>query len=64
MSAGSTKPRLRMVDGQIVSVRVKETPIEAARRRFGQPFAHQTGSTWKPRAVPLLVEWMQSRGRS
>lgn len=53
-----------MVDGQIVSVRVKETPIEAARRRFGQPFAHQTGSTWKPRAVPLLVEWMQSRGRS
>lgn len=34
-----------------------------ARVRHGKPFAYETGSSWKPRSVPLLTEWMQSRGK-
>ena len=37
--------------------------VAIARQRHGKPFAYETGSGWKPRSVPLLTEWLQSRGR-
>lgn len=33
-----------------------------AREKFGRPFAHEPGSDWKPRATPVLTEWMQRKG--
>jgi len=36
--------------------------LEEARRKFGQPFVHEPGATWKPRATPVLLEWMQNGG--
>jgi hypothetical protein len=41
---------------------VREKKICLARERHGKPFAHESGSEWKPRAIPVLTEWMQSRG--
>ena len=57
------KPHLKMVSGEIVSVTRPLSRIEVARARFGQPFAHEPGAKWKPRPVPVLTEWMQSRGK-
>ena len=37
--------------------------VTIARQRHGKPFAYESGSNWKPRSVPLLTEWLQSRGR-
>ena len=37
--------------------------VSIARQRHGKPFAYESGSTWKPRSVPLLTEWLQGRGR-
>jgi len=37
--------------------------VAVARQRHGKPFAFESGATWKPRSVPLLTEWLQSRGR-
>jgi hypothetical protein len=37
--------------------------VAVARQRHGKPFAYESGSNWKPRPVPLLTEWLQSRGR-
>ena len=37
--------------------------LHTARQRHGKPFAFESGSNWKPRQVPLLTEWLQSRGR-
>ena len=33
-----------------------------AREKFGRPFAHEPGSDWVPRKVPVLTEWMQNKG--
>lgn len=33
----TTKPRLRIVNGELVPV-VNESPLEAARRKYGRPF--------------------------
>ena len=38
--------------------------LEEARKRFGQPFVHEPGATWKPRATPVLIEWMQKGGHT
>jgi len=35
--------------------------VDQAREIFGRPFAFEQGTTWKPRSVPLLTEWMQTR---
>ena len=40
---------------------VREEKICEARKRHGKPFAHESGAEWKPRAVPVLTEWMQHR---
>ena len=42
---------------------VREEKICEARKRHGKPFAHEAGSEWKPRAVPVLTEWLQSQKR-
>ena len=42
---------------------VREEKICQARERHGKPFAHEQGSTWVPRAVPVLTEWLQQQGR-
>ena len=42
---------------------VREEKILQARERHGKPFAHEAGSEWKPRAIPVLTEWMQQQGR-
>lgn len=57
----SEKPHLRIIAGRPVTVDRRESAIEAARRRFGRPFAHEPGSDWKPRQQPLLIEWLASR---
>lgn len=66
--AANPKPRLRLtsIGDQMVPVEVApaETPLEAAKRRFGQPFAHEPDTKWQPRAVPFLTEWLQKRGRA
>ena len=42
---------------------VREEKICQARERHGKPFAHESGSEWVPRAVPVLTEWLQSQKR-
>ena len=42
---------------------VRQEKLCQARERHGKPFAYEAGSNWKPRSVPLLTEWLQSRGR-
>ncbi len=50
-------------DAQHVLDAVRAEKVLMARERHGKPFAYETGSGWKPRSVPLLTEWMQSRGK-
>lgn len=60
------KPHLKSVNGQLVIAErqpQRESAIDAARRRFGQQFAHEPHSSWKPRSTPLLTAWLQTRGR-
>lgn len=56
------KPRLAIRDGKPVVIKAVD-PVERARQRFAQPFAHEPGSKWKPRSTPYLTEWMQTRGK-
>jgi hypothetical protein len=42
---------------------VREEKLLEARERHGKPFAHEQGSTWVPRAVPVLTDWLQKQGR-
>ena len=42
---------------------VREEKLLEARERHGKPFAHEVGSKWVPRAVPVLTEWLQHQGR-
>lgn len=37
---------------------VHRQKLEAARKRFGRPFAHQPGTDWKPRTTPVLLDWL------
>lgn len=57
-----TKPRLKIVEGRHVEVTDRETPVQAARRRHGKPFAHEDGSDYRPHEVPVLTRWMQAGG--
>jgi len=50
-------------DEQHVLDAVRAEKVLMARERHGKPFAYEAGSNWKPRQVPLLTEWLQSRGR-
>jgi len=42
---------------------IRAEKVCQARQRHGKPFAFESGAAWKPRSVPLLTEWLQSRGR-
>lgn len=57
----SAKPHLRIVEGKAIKVEARESAVDAARRRHGKPFAHETGTTFKPRSTRLLTEWMATR---
>jgi hypothetical protein len=50
-------------DEQYALDAMREEKICQARERHGKPFAHEQGSTWVPRAVPVLTEWLQHQGR-
>lgn len=60
------KPHFKVVANRPVQVeRPQSSPaVQAAREKFGQPFAHQKGSTWKPRETPFLLEWLTKKGRA
>lgn len=53
------KPRLKLAD-----LAKPITKVEKARQRFGQKFSFEPGSTWKPNQVPVLTQWLQTRGKS
>jgi len=70
------KPHLRIIDGQPVPVEPpvrrapqpdehpavkRERAVQIARQRFGQPFCHEHGATWKPRSTRVLEEWLARR---
>ena len=42
---------------------VREEKLLEARERHGKPFAHEKNSEWVPRAVPVLTDWLQKKGR-
>ena len=50
-------------DEQYALDAVREEKILQARERHGKPFAHEAGSEWKPRAIPVLTDWLQKKGR-
>lgn len=65
MSAAAEKPHFKVIAGRPVNVERRESPVESARRRFGRPFAHESGSEWK-RGVglhdePILACWLARR---
>jgi len=51
------------MDQDHVKEAIRQEKLCQARERHGKPFAFESGSNWKPRSVPLLTEWLQSRGR-
>ena len=58
------KPHLKLVgDGAVQVARPVSAAVAKARQRHGKPFAHESGSTFKPRETPLLTEWMATRTR-
>ena len=44
---------------QVQPSQIRTEKLITARERHGKPFAFEKGSEWKPRAVPVLTEWMQ-----
>ncbi len=58
-----TKPHFRIIAGRPVTIAKPESKVDLARRRHGKPFAFESGSSWKPREVPLLTEWLSQRTR-
>lgn len=66
----SEKPRLKLsvIAGRPVTTPIadlRESKIDAARRRFGKLFAHEEGSTWRPHSERVLKAWLadQVKGR-
>ena len=61
------KPRLKVIGGRPVPLIVEphvETQLERARRRFGRPFAHETGSDYRTRPAPYVLDsWLRGRGK-
>jgi hypothetical protein len=55
------KPRFKIISGLPVSIPSIESKVDIARRRFGQKFSWEPGSTWTPHAVPVLTEWLQNK---
>lgn len=57
------KPHFRVIAGRTCEVKTPASKVEQARKRFGKPFAFESGSPWKPRETPYLTEWMATRTR-
>ena len=55
------KPHIRLLPTVKPETTARESAVDAARRRFGKPFATEAGNTHKPRQTPLLTEWLASR---
>lgn len=32
--------------------------VAEARKRYGKPFAHEPGSSYKPNQTPVLLQWL------
>ena len=58
-----TKPRFTIIAGRPVEIPRRESPVEAARRRFGRRFAHEPGSDWKPQPELYLTRWLALRSK-
>ncbi len=58
------KPHFRIIAGRPVSTIKAESKVDLARRRHGKPFAHESGSDWKPHDTPVLIEFLQKRGKA
>ena len=52
-----------MMEKDHVKDAIRAEKVCQAKVKHGKPFAYEAGSNWKPRQVPLLTEWLQSRGR-
>jgi hypothetical protein len=65
MTCAPKKPRLRVIAGRPVVIACeepRETPVEAARRRYGKPFAHERGAEFKWQSGPtVLAQWLAER---
>jgi len=57
------KPMMKIVAGRPVVLHVCSDAVTQARKRHGKPFSHEPGSNWKPHEVPVLTQWLQSRGK-
>ncbi len=67
-----TKPRFRIVEGRPVELPNRESAIDAARRRYGKPFAYERGSQyvhtqgasyWTPERIAALAAANEARRR-
>lgn len=59
----NTKPHFRVIDGTPREVKPEDPRVTEARKRHGKPFAFEAGTTWEPREVPFLTEWLSQRTR-
>jgi len=57
------KPHFRIIEGRLVGAVKAESAVDLARKRHGKLFAGEPGSTWRPREVPFLTEWLSKRTR-
>jgi hypothetical protein len=55
------KPHIRLLPVAKTEAPGRESPVDAARRRHGKPFATEAGNTHKPRETPLLTAWLANR---
>lgn len=51
MSQG-TRTRLQLIHTALPD------KVAEARKRYGKPFAHEPGSTYKPNQTPVLLQWL------
>ena len=59
-----SKPHLKIVGNEVVpAARPLTAAVAEARKKHGKPFAHEKGSTFRPRETPLLTEWLSTRTR-
>lgn len=58
-----TKPHLVVIAGRPVAVtKQRESKLDAARRRYGKPFAFESGAKFNWSSDPtVLTDWLQRR---
>lgn len=56
------KPRLKIMAGRPVEIGTRETPVQAAKRRYGKPFAFERGAKFEWKSGPsVLDQWLFKR---